>query len=73
MNNETVTPDFNTRQAVNFPENSNEPIPPVRGIEIVRSADLTMRFFHGPRPGRNFPICDENEDWSRRVASVSAL
>jgi hypothetical protein len=61
-------------QAVHPQENPGE-IQPRRkvGVEIVCSADLTTRFFHGPRPGRNFPICGDNEDWARRVASVSAL
>jgi hypothetical protein len=36
------------------------------GIEIVRSADLTSRFYHGPSR-RFFPIVDENDSWARLV------
>lgn len=38
------------------------------GFEIVRSANLTSRFFHGPRPRHQFPVWDENEIWALRVA-----
>ncbi len=43
------------------------------GVEIVRSAELGSPFFHGPQPGRNFPVRDDNEDWLRRVEEASAL
>jgi hypothetical protein len=61
-------------QAAHPPENSGE-IHPRRktGVVIVRSAELGSPFFHGPRPGRSFPVWDDNEDWSRRMASVRAL
>jgi hypothetical protein len=41
--------------------------------EVVESAPLPRHFYRGPRPGRNFPIWDDNENWERRVAEVSAL
>ena len=34
------------------------------GLVIVRSADLGSSFFHGPRPGRNFPVWNDNENWA---------
>jgi hypothetical protein len=34
------------------------------GMEIVRSADLASRFFHGPRPRHYLPVWDENEIWT---------
>jgi hypothetical protein len=37
------------------------------GQATVRSAELTSRFFYGPRPTHHFPIKDENELWSQRV------
>lgn len=61
-------------QAAHPPENSGEIHATRRvGREIVYSASLSARYFHGPRPGRNFPIWDDNEDWARRVAEVGAL
>ena len=50
MNNETVTPDLNTRQEVNHTESSITSVPLSRGIEIVCSADLSSRFFRGWGP-----------------------
>ncbi len=51
----------------------NQPLSPENiqrkiGVEIVRSADLTSQFYHGPR--HYFPITDENEAWARRVAKA---
>jgi hypothetical protein len=36
------------------------------GIDIVKSADLSRRFYHGPAR-RHFPIVNENDAWTRRV------
>ena len=61
-------------QAVHPAEDSGE-IQPRRkvGVVIVRSAELGSPFFHGPRPGRNFPIWNDNEDWARRVAEADCF
>jgi hypothetical protein len=74
VDNGNVAPEVFTRQAEHSPQHSGE-IQPRRkvGMVIVRSDDLTKRFFRGPKPGRNFPVWDENEDWSRRVAEAGAL
>jgi hypothetical protein len=40
------------------------------GVEVVRSVNLTSRFFRGPRPRHQFPVWDENEVWAGRVAGA---
>jgi hypothetical protein len=51
------------------PHAVNQIEPPRKiGMEVVRSANLTSRFFRGPRPKHSFRVWDENEAWARRVA-----
>lgn len=60
-------------QAAHLSDNSGEVHPKRKvGVEIVRSADLTSRFFHGPRRGGAFPIFNDNEFWAHRVARAGA-
>jgi hypothetical protein len=71
MNNETVTPDFNTRQEVNHTESSISSVPLSRGIEIAPSAALSSRFFHGPGRVRSWSSrTTDDRDWAERVARV---
>jgi hypothetical protein len=52
-----------------FLDTSNEfPFARKVGVEITRSADLTSRFFHGPRRVRACVRTASDEDCSRRVA-----
>lgn len=74
MDTENVTPEAFIRQAKHPAENSGE-IQPRRkvGVVIVRSAELGSSFFHGPRPARNFPVFDDNEDWERRLTDADCF
>jgi hypothetical protein len=67
MNNETVTPDFDTRQEVNHTESSISSVPVSRGIEIVPSAALSSQFFHGPGRVRIWSRTVGDRDWALRV------
>lgn len=60
-------------QAACFPDNSNEfPFARKVGVEIVQSATLSSRFFHGPRRIRACVRTTSDEEWSRRVAKAIA-
>jgi hypothetical protein len=71
MNNETVTPDLNTRQEVNHTESSISSVPLSRGIEIVPSADLSSRFWRGW--GKASRSRRDGDLWARRVARAAVL
>ena len=60
-------------QAASPTDNSDGIHPRRKGVEIVVSAFLPGQFFHGPRPGRNFPIWNDDENWVHRVATAEAL
>jgi hypothetical protein len=68
VSDRNVALDPSDRQAVNHSKTPGGAVPPIRGIEIVRSAALSSRFFHGPRPGRCLIFGDDREAWERRVA-----
>jgi hypothetical protein len=55
----------NVRDVTLENQGSSRPLAKERkiGQEIVRSTELTSRFFCGPRPTHHFPIGDENQLW----------
>jgi hypothetical protein len=46
-------------------------IPRKAGVEIVYSANLSSRFFHGPSRFRGLAILGSDDDWRRRVERAS--
>jgi hypothetical protein len=58
-------------QAAHPLKNSGE-VQPIQktGIEIVCSASLPSRFFHGPRRQRHVFIWNDNDVWAWRVESA---
>jgi hypothetical protein len=50
---------------------AEEPIQRKIGIEIVYSANLSSRFFHGPSRFRSPVILGSDDDWRRRVERAS--
>jgi hypothetical protein len=71
MNNETVTLDLDTRQEANNTESPFAANPLKRGIEIVPSAALSSRFFHGPSHRIRSSPTTIDEDWAKRVARAT--
>ena len=62
-------------QAANSPDNQEKPHSKPRvGIEIVSSAALSSRFFHGPKriSGRPFAASNSDDDWARRISRAMA-
>jgi hypothetical protein len=70
MNSETVAPDRSNRQAINHTENL---APQIRGIKIVRSAVLSIRFFHDSPLRRDLTFSNDREFWERRVAKALSI
>ena len=60
----TIPQDYSETQAPNFQNHK-------QGVEIVRSADLASRFFHGPSRFHGAPILNSDDDWQRRVERAS--
>ena len=70
---EVYTEDAVENQAAHPTDNSGEiqPRRKIGRVVIVHSAELGSSFFHGPRPGKNFPIWDANEAWQRLVTEAT--
>ena len=49
MDSQNVTQDACNLQAINLPEKQGEEVRRRAGVEIVRSADLSSRYFHAPK------------------------
>jgi len=58
------TPEVQARQS----ENQNQR---KIGVELVRSADLSSRFYHGPSR-RRVPILSDDDAWEYRIAKARA-
>jgi hypothetical protein len=51
-------------------QQDSQPAPKKVGFEVVRSADLSSRFFRGPRPGGKPILAQDDDDWTGRIANV---
>jgi len=51
-------------QAANFPQRK-------KGVEVVTSANLAKRFFHGPSRFRGPATLSGDDEWRRRVERAS--
>lgn len=71
MNSSKLAPEVATRQDFRDAANSSNPkLHRKVGVEIVRSANMSKRFFHGPRRQRHSFIWNDNDAWAWRVEAA---